>query len=198
MLPPVFQNSYSKAPFYARNFPFWLSNYLDQTSIYLWTLTRFPNVCRKKRRPTFRFLGSGSGKKKVLSKSMDTHTSWWQAAANALAMPFVSFFCCVPQAQLRGKGHEKRNWKWIFWRSYFYLTGEKQKTRKSKLVSLIFWMQRDNTNNTFTFLCFGMNVIFMHMEMLVFFRSLFHYKVNIDWSIDSKYCSHKSEAKVEL
>ena len=32
--------------FYARNFPFWLSNYLDQTSIYLWTLTRFPNVCR--------------------------------------------------------------------------------------------------------------------------------------------------------
>ena len=35
-----------RPPFYARNFPFWLSNYLDQTSIYLWTLTRFPNVCR--------------------------------------------------------------------------------------------------------------------------------------------------------
>ena len=71
----------------------------------------------------------------------DTHTSWWQAAANALAMPFVSFFCCVPQAQLRGKGHEKRNWKWIFWQSYFfYLACEKQKTKEMNLrVWFLYW-----------------------------------------------------------
>ena len=120
-------------PFYARNFPFWPSIQLPWPNHKLLVnidqvLSSQMYVCRS--RPTFRFLGSRSGKKKVLSKSMDTHTSWWQAAANALAMPFVSLFCCVPQAQLRGKGHEKRNWKWIFWRSYFfYLACEKPKKK---------------------------------------------------------------------
>ena len=34
-------------------------------------------------------------------------------ASNANAFALCLPFFALPQAQLRGKGHEKRNWKWI-------------------------------------------------------------------------------------
>ena len=141
MLPPVFQNSYSKAPHSMLG----ISHFGSPT-----TLTKPQSTCEHwpgsqmyvEAQTNFSISRSGVWKKEGLIE-IDGHPYFLMASSSkCFGNAFCLLFCCVPQAQLRGKGHEKRNWKWIFWQSYFfYLACEKQKTKKkwTCVFDFLYW-----------------------------------------------------------